>query len=1101
MLSLKGLLRTAAALAALLTTAVAFAAEPPRPAAQSLGPVYVLRAYVGSRDDVRRLTSGPWDVLEARGPDYILVMGGDKTIGELRQAGFRVAIDHEVTIPAWFSPETYYGGYRTVAEHYAHLDTVQTNYPGLTMGYTYGQSWVVAHPGTWPAGYQPPGYPLRAICITNLQPGDCQLIPSQYPNPAKPRFFLMTAIHARELTTAEMAWRWIDYLTQNYNVDPDVTMLLDSYEMWVVPVVNPDGRWLVELGGGAPIYQRKNANNSLGACGPPPGSQYGVDLNRNSNSHWSSSGASSDPCSEVYYGRAVASEPETQGIQALIADLFPDLKGPNDSDPAPADTPGTMLTLHTYADLVIFPWGCQFCAGNPHSPNDAGLRTFGARMAYFLQGSTIPPPPGWYTYTTGQAYEILYEVSGTTDDFAYGTLGVPSFTWEMGPGPNGNCNDFLPAYNCQDGYSGFPGGFWGIARKGFVYAAKNTRTGYLSTSGPDAVVPNPNIFTVEQGTPFTFNAFIDDHTYGSDVPINPPTERNITAAEYYLDTPPWAGGTAVPMSATDGTFNQHTEGVTASIDTSALSLGRHTIYFRGQNTSTNWGAATAVWLNVGSAALADLSVAETVSPVGAVCPATTLTYTIQAANLGPSTGSGITLTVSLPAPATSISGSGWSCSGTTTVTCTMASLPLGSAPAITIIVAAPSAAGTAASSVAIAGTTSDTNTSNNTASVSNTILPTPPSPTASSNSPLCVGGTLALSCTAVAGATYQWTGPNGFSASGRTPSIPGVTTAASGTYSVTATVQGCVSAAGTTSVTINTNPDATITAPANVCANSTGNTASVAEAGATSYAWTITGGTITAGASSQTATYTAGASGNVVLSVTVIKNGCTASNSQTIGITANPNAVITAPSGVVADSTGNTASVPVTAGATYAWTIANGTITAGAGTDTITFTAGSSGTVDLSVTVTASGCGSTANQSVTINPVGTVLRFFTLTPCRLIDTRRPAGTYGGPALQGGAQRDFPIDGQCGIPADAVAVSANVTVAGPTGLGDLRIYPTGLPAPSASSINFNAGRTRANNVLMGLTSSPVGSMTVQCDIVGGTTHFLFDVGGYFRFVSN
>src|SRR5450759_743930 len=177
MLSLKGVLRTAAAVAALLMTAAAFAAEPPRPAAQSLGPVYVLRAYVGSRDDVRRLTSGPWDVLEARGPDYILVMGGDKTIESLRQAGFRVAIDHEVTIPAWFSPETYYGGYRTVAEHYQHLDTVSTNYPGLTMEYTYGQSWVVAHPGTWPAGYQPPGYPLRAICITNLQPGDCQLIP------------------------------------------------------------------------------------------------------------------------------------------------------------------------------------------------------------------------------------------------------------------------------------------------------------------------------------------------------------------------------------------------------------------------------------------------------------------------------------------------------------------------------------------------------------------------------------------------------------------------------------------------------------------------------------------------------------------------------------------------------------------------------------------------------------------------------------------------------------------------------------------------------------------------------------------------------------
>jgi uncharacterized repeat protein (TIGR03803 family) len=208
---------------------------------------------------------------------------------------------------------------------------------------------------------------------------------------------------------------------------------------------------------------------------------------------------------------------------------------------------------------------------------------------------------------------------------------------------------------------------------------------------------------------------------------------------------------------------------------------------------------------------------------------------------------------------------------------------------------------------------------------------------------------------------------------------------------------------------------------------------------------------------------------------------------------------ITAPARVVANSTGNTASVPVTAGATYAWTIVNGTITAGAGTDTITFTAGASGTVDLSITVTASGCSSTGNQSITINPGGTVLKFFTIAPCRLIDTRRPAGTYGGPALAGGTQRDFPIDGQCGIPSDAYAVSANVTAVIPTVGGDLRAYPTGTPVPSSSIINFNPGLTRANNVLVPLTGIPIGSMTIQTDIPGGSTHFLFDVDGYFRFV--
>jgi hypothetical protein len=124
------------------------------------------------------------------------------------------------------------------------------------------------------------------------------------------------------------------------------------------------------------------------------------------------------------------------------------------------------------------------------------------------------------------------------------------------------------------------------------------------------------------------------------------------------------------------------------------------------------------------------------------------------------------------------------------------------------------------------------------------------------------------------------------------------------------------------------------------------------------------------------------------------------------------------------------------------------------------------------------------------------LKFYTLASCRAIDTRRATGTYGGPALQGGTQRDFPLAGQCGIPAAATAISANLTVTSPSGSGDLRLFPSGTPTPAVSSINFNAGRTRANNTLLSVNGAPAGSLTVQCDLPGGTTHFLFDVNGYF-----
>jgi len=71
---------------------------------------------------------------------------------------------------------------------------------------TYGLSWKKQNASG--------GFDLRAICITKMRPGDCSL----NPNTDKPRYFLMAAIHARELTTAELAWRWVDLLISGYNV-------------------------------------------------------------------------------------------------------------------------------------------------------------------------------------------------------------------------------------------------------------------------------------------------------------------------------------------------------------------------------------------------------------------------------------------------------------------------------------------------------------------------------------------------------------------------------------------------------------------------------------------------------------------------------------------------------------------------------------------------------------------------------------------------------------------------------------------------------------------------------------------------------------------
>ena len=113
----------------------------------------------------------------------------------------------------------------------------------------------------------------------------------------------------------------------------------------------------------------------------------------------------------------------------------------------------------------------------------------------------------------------------------------------------------------------------------------------------------------------------------------------------------------------------------------------------------------------------------------------------------------------------------------------------------------------------------------------------------------------------------------------------------------------------------------------------------------------------------------------------------------------------------------------------------------------------------------------------------------------MIDTRNPNGPVGGPALQAGADRNFTLAGNCGIPQTAIAVSVNVTVTDPTAPGNLTIFAAGNPMPGTSSINYSAGQTRANNALVAPNGS--GAMTVHCNQSSGTVQFILDVSGYFQ----
>jgi hypothetical protein len=118
-----------------------------------------------------------------------------------------------------------------------------------------------------------------------------------------------------------------------------------------------------------------------------------------------------------------------------------------------------------------------------------------------------------------------------------------------------------------------------------------------------------------------------------------------------------------------------------------------------------------------------------------------------------------------------------------------------------------------------------------------------------------------------------------------------------------------------------------------------------------------------------------------------------------------------------------------------------------------------------------------------------------ITPCRIVDTReatRPPG-YGPPALVAGAPRNFMLTGQCGIAGDAVAVSLNITVVSPQGLGYVLIYPQGEAQPVVSTLNYTLGVTVANAAIVPLGGGN-GGITVAAAVSG--TELLIDTNGYY-----
>lgn len=508
----------------------------------------VFRAYFQERAQVHALARWrePWDVNYEEG--YVVLDANEAEAARLRSAGFRLEVDlartHSLSKPSQRAPEQSsgipgYACYRTVEETVATAAGLAAAYPQLASWIDIGDSWEKAAGGSG-------GYDLRVLRLTNrVRAGE------------KPALFVMSSVHAREYAPAELNLRFAEYLLANYGVDADVTWLLDYHTIHLLFQANPDGRKEAESG----LLWRKNVNENY--CGAD--SIYrGADLNRNFPFQWGCcGGSSSSACSEIYRGPAAASEPETGAIVNYLKANFPDQRRPELTAAVPMTSTGVFVDLHSYGEWVLWPWGFTF----EPAPNGTALTTLGRRLAYFND------------YYPSQA-SGLYPTEGTTDDFAYGELGLAAYTFEVGTDFFQDCATFESEI--------LPRNLGAL-----LYAARVARAPYLLPAGP--VVRAPALQRIRGSASLTVTATVDDGGYNVQNGTEP--VESVAAAYYFVDVPPWSSeAVAVPLVAVDGAFDEPEEVVRARLERRSLAGGRHIVFIQGVDGEGNRGAVSALFV-------------------------------------------------------------------------------------------------------------------------------------------------------------------------------------------------------------------------------------------------------------------------------------------------------------------------------------------------------------------------------------------------------------------------------------------------------------------------------------------------------------------------
>ncbi len=179
---------------------------------------------------------------------------------------------------------------------------------------------------------------------------------------------------------------------------------------------------------------------------------------------------------------------------------------------------------------------------------------------------------------------------------------------------------------------------------------------------------------------------------------------------------------------------------------------------------------------------------------------------------------------------------------------------------------------------------------------------------------------------------------------------------------------------------------------------------------------------------------------------------------------------------------------------TFGGTAATSVVVASPTRITAVAPAKATGKVAVAVTNTDAQSSSLANGFF-YAPPASLADFYTLTPCRVADTRNANGSRGGPMLTASQIRTFPVAGFCGVPANAKAVVVNVTSVGSGATGNFQLFPGNAFPMGTSVVNFAAGQTRASSAMLMLSTDGAGTLGVQ-NVSISVAHFVLDVVGYY-----